>query len=82
LDVRAFDPLIALDGGPDGLAAYHAIAADARRIVAPNAHLVTEIGRGQGDAVSALFTAAGFDEIRIAQDLAGIPRVVAAIRNP
>ena len=81
LDVRAFDPLIALDGGPDGLAAYRAIAVDARRIVAPNANLVTEIGRGQGDAVAALFAAAGFGGIKIAPDLAGISRVIVAIRN-
>jgi release factor glutamine methyltransferase len=82
LDVRGFDPRGALDGGPDGLSAYRAIAADAQRIVAPNAHLIAEIGKGQGDAVAALFAAAGFGGIRIAPDLAGIPRAVAAIRNP
>jgi release factor glutamine methyltransferase len=81
-DVRAFDPLISLDGGPDGLAAYRAIGADAWRIAAPNANLVTEIGRGQANAVAALFAAAGFGGIRFAPDLAGISRVVAAIRNP
>lgn len=80
-DVRDFDPRGALDGGPDGLAAYRAIAADARRIVAPNAHLIAEIGKGQGDAVAALFGAAGFGGIRIVPDLAGISRAVVAIRN-
>jgi release factor glutamine methyltransferase len=81
-DVRDFDPRGALDGGPDGLAAYRAIAIDARRIVAPNAHLIAEIGKGQDQAVAALFAAAGFGGIRIAPDLAGIPRAVVAIRNP
>jgi release factor glutamine methyltransferase len=81
-DVRDFDPRAALDGGPDGLTAYRAIAADARRVVAPNAHLIAEIGRGQHHAVAALFAAAGFGDIQMTPDLAGISRVVTAIRNP
>jgi len=81
-DVRAFDPRGALDGGLDGLAAYRVIATHARDIVATGAHLIAEIGEGQGDAVAALFAAAGFGRIRIVPDLARIPRAVAAIRNP
>jgi len=81
-EVREFDPRGALDGGPDGLAAYRAIAADARRLVAPNAHFVAEFGNRQGVAVAALFAAAGFGGIRIAADLAGISRTLTAIRNP
>jgi release factor glutamine methyltransferase len=81
-DVRDFDPRAALDGGRDGLAAYRAVAIDARRILVPNAHLIAEIGRGQGHAVAALFEHGGFSGIEIAADLAGISRVVAAIRNP
>ena len=82
LDVREFDPRGALDGGPDGLAAYRTIAVDAHRILAPDAHLIAEIGSRQGDAVAALFGAAGFGAVRIVPDLAGLSRVVAAIRNP
>jgi release factor glutamine methyltransferase len=81
-DVREFDPRSALDGGVDGLAAYRTIAIDAHRILTPGAHLIAEIGRGQGEAVAALFTAAGFGRIRIASDLAGISRVVVAVRDP
>ena len=81
-DVRDFDPRNALDGGPDGLAAYRAIAADARRLIAPNAHFIAEFGNRQGDAVAALFAAAGFGSIRITPDLAGISRTLTAIRNP
>ncbi len=81
-DVRDFDPRGALDGGLDGLAAYRVIASDARRILVPGAHLIAEIGKGQGDAVAALFTDAGFGGIRIVADLAGTARVVVAIRNP
>ena len=42
-----YDPPHALDGGADGLAAYRAIAADARRLLAPGGRLVVEIGAGQ-----------------------------------
>jgi release factor glutamine methyltransferase len=81
-DVRDYDPRGALDGGPDGLAAYRAITADARRLVAPKAHFIAEFGNGQGDAVAALFAIAGFSSIRIVPDLAGIARTLTAIRDP
>jgi release factor glutamine methyltransferase len=81
-DVREFDPRCAIDGGLDGLAAYRVIAIHARHILSPGAHLIAEIGKGQGGAVAALFASAGFGNIRIAPDLAGIPRAVVAARNP
>jgi release factor glutamine methyltransferase len=81
-EVRDFDPRGALDGGPDGLGAYRAIAADAGRLLARGAHVVMEIGAGQADAVSTLAAAAGLGSIAVAPDLAGIGRVVSARRNP
>jgi release factor glutamine methyltransferase len=81
-DVRDYDPHVALDGGPDGLAAYRAIAADARALLKPNAHLVAEIGAGQSAAAVSLFAAAGLDRIAVKLDLAGIPRAVSARREP
>jgi release factor glutamine methyltransferase len=81
-DVRDYDPHAALDGGPDGLAAYRAIAADASALANPNAHLIAEIGAGQSDAVVSIFAAAGFDRIAVAPDLAGVPRAVSARREP
>jgi release factor glutamine methyltransferase len=81
-EVRDFDPRPALDGGPDGLAAYRAITADAGRLLAPGAALVMEIGAGQAATVSALAAAAGLGSIAVAPDLAGISRVVSARRRP
>jgi release factor glutamine methyltransferase len=75
-EVRDFDPMAALDGGADGLAAYRTIAADARRLLAPGGFLVLEVGAGQSDAVSALAGAAGLTAVAAIPDLAGIPRVV------
>jgi release factor glutamine methyltransferase len=80
-DVRMFDPPGALDGGPDGLAAYRVIAAQARDLLGSDAHLIAEIGEGQGSPAAALFTAAGFSVVRIVPDLAGIDRVVVARRT-
>ena len=75
-EVREFDPRLALDGGPDGVTAYRAIAADARRIGAPGAHLIAEIGMGQEVPVAGVFAAAGFGSIMCAADLSGITRVI------
>ena len=77
-EVRDFDPHRALDGGPDGLAAYRAIAADARRLLAPHGLLVFELGAGQLDAVSSLTAAAGLAPAGACRgDLSGVPRALA-----
>jgi release factor glutamine methyltransferase len=77
-EVRDFDPVVALDGGDAGLAAYRTIVTDAGRLLAPGGFLVMEVGAGQADAVSALAGTAGLTAIATAADLAGIPRVVSA----
>jgi release factor glutamine methyltransferase len=82
-EVRDHDPLIALDGGPDGLAAYRLIAADAFRVLAPGGHLVVELGVGQGRAVAALFARAGLRQAAPPRaDLCGIERVLDLLRPP
>jgi release factor glutamine methyltransferase len=81
-DVREFDPRGAIDGGIDGLAAYRVIAIHARHMLVPGGLLIAEIGKGQGDAVAALFAAAGFGGIGIVPDLDGVSRVVVAVHNP
>jgi len=80
-DVRDHDPRTALDGGPDGLAAYRAIAADAPRLLAPDGWLAVEIGVGQAEAVPALLAAAGLAVAEVRRDLAGCPRAVVARRT-
>ena len=80
-DVRDYDPRLALDGGGDGLAAYRAIAADARRLLAPGGLIVVELGIGQASPVAALLAAAGLIVAPARPDLAGTPRALPA-RNP
>jgi release factor glutamine methyltransferase len=77
-EVVEHDPRRALDGGSDGLVAYRSIVASARRCLAENGRIAVEIGYDQGEAVSALLSAAGFLDIEIIQDLAGHDRVVVA----
>lgn len=79
-EVREHDPLLALDGGKDGLAAYRAIASDAPRLLVPRGRLVMELGQGQAENVSALVRAAGLSiETPIQRDLSGINRALCAV---
>jgi release factor glutamine methyltransferase len=82
-EVRDHDPARALDGGTDGLDAYRAIAADARRLLAPGGALVLELGAGQDAAVRALMGANGFtSDSPTRNDLAGIARAVVLRPRP
>jgi release factor glutamine methyltransferase len=75
-DVRDFDPHCALDGGADGLDPYRVILADAGRFMAPGGLLAFELGLNQAQTVAAMTTSAGFQNVEIHHDLAGIGRVV------
>ena len=78
-DVRDYDPVLALDGGADGLVAYRTIAADARRLLAPAGRLMVELGRGHEQNVIAIFTTAGLTISGAARkDLGGISRALSA----
>ncbi|HEX3860807.1 MAG TPA: hypothetical protein VHY35_03875, partial [Stellaceae bacterium] len=77
-EVRDFEPRLALDGGPDGLACYRAIAAAASALLAPDGVLVVELGIGQAEPVAALFAAAGLAPALPRPDLSGVPRALVA----
>jgi release factor glutamine methyltransferase len=81
-EVRDYDPVLALDGGADGLNGYRAIARDAGRLLAPGGRLNVELGAGQETAVRALFTNAGLAVEPARNDLAGIPRALGASIAP
>ncbi|CAI9413156.1 Release factor glutamine methyltransferase [Pleomorphomonas sp. T1.2MG-36] len=80
-EVRLHDPRLALDGGSDGLDAYRAILAGIDEHLAAGGLLAVEIGWDQGQAVAALFRAAGLMEIEVHRDLGGRDRVVSGRRN-
>jgi release factor glutamine methyltransferase len=82
-EVREYDPPRALDGGPDGLAAYRVIAPDAARLLAPGGTLIVEAGYGQSGPIAELMSATGLTpDVPPKADLAGIPRAVAGRRLP
>ena len=72
--VRRHEPTAALFAGPTGLEALEVIAAGAPRHLRPGGWLVVEHGDTQGAAVRALFTAAGFEDVRTLRDLSGRER--------
>lgn len=75
-EVADYDPLLALDGGADGLDAYRALIPDMARLAAKGAFAALEVGLGQDVAVSRLLGESGFGEIAVMPDLGGIGRVV------
>jgi release factor glutamine methyltransferase len=75
-EVRDYDPLAALDGGPDGLEAYRAIAAGAANFLQKDGVIGVEIGYDQKDTVSALFCSAGFTLAQARRDYGDNDRVL------
>ncbi len=75
-DLR-FEPVASLSSGLDGLTALRVIVGGARDRLVPRGWLVVEHGYDQSEAVRELFRAAGFSDVSVSRDLAGIPRVVA-----
>lgn len=70
-NVRVHDPLLALDGGPDGLTAYRALAAALPDHLHPRGLVILEIGAGQEEAVIALMEQAGLHHLASHRDLGG-----------
>jgi release factor glutamine methyltransferase len=76
VDVRDYEPAAALFAGPDGLDVIRPLAPAALRALRPGGALIMEIGAGQWPAVEDILRRAGFQDVAVHADLAGIPRVV------
>jgi release factor glutamine methyltransferase len=82
-EVRDHDPLLALDGGADGLDAYRKLIPQAAERLVAGGVLVVEAGHDQSEDIAGLMAAAGLTRERPAKaDLAGIRRAVAARKMP
>ena len=82
-DVRDWEPVVALDGGGDGMDFYRRLARGGGHCLRDGGLLAVEVGAEQGGAVSRLFDPeAGFHRVRVRRDYAGLPRVVTAERIP
>ena len=81
-EIRDYEPVLALDGGIDGLDYYRQIINQASWYLLDGGAILLEIGADQGDAVRHIFApTAGFAPAEIYQDLAGQNRVIAASRG-
>lgn len=81
-EVRLFDPILALDGGEDGLDAYRAIAAGAGDHLRENGLVAYEIGYDQKDAVTAIMREKSFARVEAVADLGGNDRVLVFVKAP
>ncbi|MDE5716781.1 MAG: peptide chain release factor N(5)-glutamine methyltransferase [Lachnospiraceae bacterium] len=75
-EVRDHEPMMALNGGDDGLIFYRRIAADAGAYLNGGGMLFFEIGCEQAESVREIMEEAGFREIEVVKDFAGLDRVV------
>lgn len=76
VEVREHDPLLALDGGPDGLAPYRVFAKSLPALLAPGGFVVFEIGAGQKPDVVAIMAAGGLELRASRHDLGGHERAL------
>jgi release factor glutamine methyltransferase len=80
-EVREHEPEKALAGGSDGLGVLRPLVADAHRVLRPGGALIVETaGRDRADLVASLFGDAGFVDVTVQPDLAGVRRFVAGRR--
>ena len=74
--VKNYEPTLALDGGADGLDLIRPLAEQAALVLKPGGGLFIEIGYDQGPAVCRLLEKAGFKNVAVRKDLAGLDRIV------
>ena len=73
-EIRCFEPRLALDGGPDGLDAYRALAPRLYRRLRPGGHAVLEVGSGQAGRSRRSCNGAGLATRGRQRDLSGVDR--------
>lgn len=76
------EPVMALDGGEDGLIFYRKIVGDWISLLRVGGLLAVECGMGQGEDIARMFREAGMEQVRICYDFNGIDRVVCGINFP
>ena len=80
-EVREYDPVLALDGGKDGLDFYRRICRDGYRFLNEGGSLFLEMGCTQADGIGRIMNNTGFGDIRVIRDLAGKDRVIRGCRR-
>ena len=75
-EVREYDPILALDGGNDGLDAYRSIIPKLKNLLKPDGKIFVEIGKGQENLVSKIGLQNGLLSVGYKKDLSNINRVI------
>ena len=81
IDVRDFEPRLALDGGSDGLDFYRRISRQAKKHLLHGAMLIYEIGFDQGKTVKEILLKEGYKDISLIKDFQGLDRIVLAFKK-
>lgn len=81
-EVREHEPAGALFGGETGTELYEPLIAQAALLLKPNGILVLELGHNSSEQVTRLLVRPEWSHAAITNDLAGLPRVACAVRNP
>lgn len=82
VNVRNYEPKLALDGGPLGTEVIARLASAGKPFLKPAGYLLMEIGYDQGKTVPALLEAeGGYQAVTVLPDPAGLPRLVIAQRS-
>ena len=82
VDVKKYDPKIALDGGADGLKDYRRIAELAPDLLRNKGYILLEVGHNQATDVKNIFKKQAFKYANTIKDLAGIDRVIIFQKKP
>jgi release factor glutamine methyltransferase len=80
VEVREYEPALALFAGEDGLEVYRRLIPAAFAALVPGGFIAAEIGFSQASDVRTVLTDAGFADVGFLPDLQGIPRVASARR--
>jgi release factor glutamine methyltransferase len=80
VEVREYEPALALFAGGDGLEVYRRLIPAAFAALVRGGFLAIEIGYGQSSAISELLARSGFTQVEFVPDLQGIPRVACGLR--
>lgn len=82
-EISRWEPMIALDGGPDGVEYYRRVIGVAHEYLAPGSSIVLEMGADMAPVVTELFARSGrYGPASVYQDYGGKDRVIAAMKLP
>lgn len=81
IEVREWEPSVALDGGADGMGLHRRLVAQSASVLRPGGMLIMEVGDSQAAGVAASMERAGLGDVSIRRDLNGVDRHVAGRRS-